>query len=62
MKCEQDIWFDVVHIEAVMGYFKEMASVFCGVTKRIRLHYVSHKLHQAFEDGPDRGFRNVGKT
>jgi hypothetical protein len=19
-------------------------------------------LHQAFEDGPDRGFRNVGKT
>jgi hypothetical protein len=21
-----------------------------------------HILHQTFEDGPDRGFRNVGKT
>jgi hypothetical protein len=28
MKCEQDIWFDVVHIEAVVGYFKEMASMY----------------------------------
>jgi hypothetical protein len=44
MKCEQDIWFVVVRIETVMGCFKEMASAFCGVTKRIRFHYVSHKL------------------
>jgi hypothetical protein len=29
-------------------------SIFKGLKKNI--------LHPAFEDGPDRGFRNVGKT
>jgi hypothetical protein len=24
--------------------------------------YIGNILHEAFEDGPDRGFRNVGKT
>jgi hypothetical protein len=44
------------------SYNKHKRISLTNQTIKNKTHYTHNILHQSFEDGPDRGFRNVGKT